>query len=52
MIDVVDRQEELEIMLVDAPAIFRAPVGHDPQHRQVVFLMEGQHPVVQAGRLP
>ena len=36
MVDIVDRQEELEVMFVDAPAVLRAPVGHDPQHRQVV----------------
>ena len=47
MTDVVDRQEELEVMLVHAPAIFSTPVGHDPQHRQVVFLMERQHAVIE-----
>lgn len=47
VVDVVDSQEELEIVLVDAPAIFRASVGHDPQHRQVMFLMERQHPIIE-----
>jgi len=51
MINIVDRQEELEIVFVDTSAVFRAPVGHDPQHRQVVFFLEWQHPVVeQVGR--
>ncbi len=45
--DVVECKEELEVVFVDAPAIFRASVGHDPQHRQVVFLMERRHPVIE-----
>ena len=47
MIDIVDGQEELEVVLVHPPAILCAPVGHDPQHRQIVFFMEGQHPIVE-----
>lgn len=28
-------------------AKFRAPVSHDPQHRQVMLIMERQHPVIE-----
>ena len=35
------------VVLVHSPAVFRAPVGHDPQHRQVVLVMERQHPVIE-----
>jgi hypothetical protein len=45
VVDVVGRQEELEVVLVGPAAIFRAPVSHDPQHRQVMLIMERQHPV-------
>ncbi len=47
MIDVVDRQEELEVMLVDPATIFRTPVRQYPQHRRVVFFVERQYPVVE-----
>lgn len=47
VVDIVDRQEELKVVFVDAPAIFRAAIRHDPQHRQIVFFMERQHPVVE-----
>ncbi len=47
MIDIVDGKEKLEVVFVDTPAVFRPSVGHDPQHRQVVFLMEWQHPVIE-----
>ena len=51
VIDVVDRQEELEVVFVNAATIFGAAIRHDPQHRQVVFFVEWQHPVVeQVGR--
>ncbi len=47
MIDIVDCQEQLEVVFVDTPAVFRAPVGHNPQHRQVMLIMERQHPVIE-----
>ena len=34
-------------MFVDAPTIFRTAIRHDPQHRQIVFLVEWQHVVVE-----
>ena len=51
MIDIVDRQEELEVVFVDSPAVFRPAVGHDPQHGQIMLIVERQHPIVeQVGR--
>ena len=47
MVNVIDRQEELKVVLVGPAAIFRAPVSHDPQHRQVMLIMERQHPVIE-----
>ena len=34
-------------MFVDATTIFGAPIRHDPQHRQIVLLVEWQDPVIQ-----
>ena len=45
VINIVDGKEELEVVFVDAPAIFRSAVRQSAQHGQVVFLMEWQHPV-------
>jgi len=42
MVDIIDCQEELVVMLVDTAAIFRAAIGQNAQHRQVVFLIEWQ----------
>ena len=39
VVNVVDRQEELEVVLVYAPTIFRAAIRHDPQHWQVVVFL-------------
>jgi len=47
VVDIVDRQEELEVVFVDAPTIFRSPVGHDPQHWQVMLIVEWQNSVVE-----
>ncbi len=46
MVDVIDRQEELEIVFVDAHAVFRPAICHDPQYRQVVLIIAWQHPVI------
>ncbi len=32
MVNVIDRQEELKVLLVGLAAIFCAAVSHDPQH--------------------
>ena len=50
VINVVDRKEELDVVFIDAATIFGATIGHDPQHRQVVFFVEWQHPVVEQVR--
>ena len=50
VINVVDRKEELDVVFFDAATIFGATIGHDPQHRQVVFIVEWQHPVVEQVR--
>ena len=47
VIDVIDRQQELEVVFVDAATIFGAAIRHDPQHRQIMFIVERQHPVVE-----
>jgi len=47
VIDIVDHLEELESVLVGPAAMFRAPVGHDPQHRQIVLIMERQDLVIE-----
>lgn len=47
MINVVDGQEELEVVFVNAPAILRPAIRHNAQHRQIVFLVEWQYPIVQ-----
>ncbi len=45
MVDVVNCQEELEVVFVDTPAIFRSAICQDTQHWQVVLFVERQHPV-------
>ena len=47
MVDIVDRQEELEVVFVDAPAIFSAAICQDAQHRQIMLFIERQYPVVE-----
>ena len=47
VINIVDRQEELEVVFVNTATIFGASVGHDPQYRQAMFFMERQHAVVE-----
>jgi hypothetical protein len=51
VIDVVHRQVQLIIMLLDLPAIFRASVRQHAQQRHLVLLIERQHSIVeQVGR--
>ena len=51
MIDVVDCQEELEVVFIDPPTIFSPPICQNAQHRQIVFFMKRQNPVIeQVGR--
>jgi hypothetical protein len=46
VVDIVDREEELEVVFVDAPAIFSVTICQDAQHRRIVLLIERQYPVV------
>lgn len=32
VVDVIDCQEQLEVVLIHAPAVFCTPIRHDPQH--------------------
>ena len=40
VVDIVDRQEELEVVFIDAPAIFSAAICQDAQRRQIVLFIE------------
>lgn len=47
VVDVIDCQESLEVVRIDAPAIFRPAISQNAQDWQVLLLVERQHPVVQ-----
>ena len=47
VLDFIDCQEQLEVVPVLTPAIFRAPVCQNAQHRQLVLFHVGQHFVVE-----
>ena len=47
MVDVIDRQEQLVVVSLRLPAVFRPPVRKDPQDRQPLSLVEREHTVIQ-----
>lgn len=47
VVNIVDCQEKLEVVLIDTATIFRAAICQNTQHRQVVFFMKRQHPIVE-----
>ncbi len=43
VVDIVDGQEQLIIVLVRPATEFGARIGHDAQHRKLMFFVERQH---------
>lgn len=47
MIDTFDGQVKLILMMLGFSFVFRSSVSEDPQQGYLVFLEEGQHPIIE-----